>query len=1172
VALPSVSQAVALVEERAALLASEAKAMERKPKDTPGAAPVSQATATPDIRTSAIAKALPTAETSSIGHQSVADDVTNALAQSEPQDTTSSRLQTNSAAATANRGTAPDTASVAATATAAEAAAAAAAAAATPRVPVIIATADDERPICDAVEVKPVANAATVADRRAIKKAPRTSRSIATAGAQFVSDAAVSAHEKAANDKSKAFSSKNMATDDGISRTSKVPRRLRAASFDVKVETEDPSKVPRRLQATLPAEIGRTEVTPRAPVISSVASIGERAAKFEARVRRRSQQARLASDSGAKFAASTSPASNPVSDLTKLKRSDGSRTSACGDEVISANQTASKNVARAPCSGPSSACIGGISITDRTCVLRVPDTTWAATHGSGEEARARPAERIETKSSAGKRAISTVVSEAGAQTVTESEVCCAANLPRISSSSALSSEKHMTSTATHVQVSDAATQTVEDRDSRSMPGVPPESNSLLSEEESTDGHYARLRSGADASAQTAEESDITDSPSTSLASELVAARVQDSDGAAQTIEDREASGAMQCRMQVAARVQVSDGEVQTIDDREASGAMQCRMQVAARAQVSDGEVQTIEDREASGAMQCRMQVAARVQVSDGEVQTIDDREASGAMQCRMQVAARAQVSDGEVQTIEDREASGAMQCRMQVEDSVLHPDAGTERSTAIVQMSDAHAQTVKEASAETQTSRLPLSDPVPFARESVATPPAEVQVFHADAQTGEDAYVKKVLGGLHMADSLPSVEEPGLQSPGRLQVSDCAVGADCPLYALDDIEHDLEKEVTFPADCPTIVLDKVASDADAHQAQSTLDLDESRFDLNADMNKVNVHHLARQLTTASETTSSDCDDGSMEECVLDLVNHLPPSLTQQVGRALQQRESKSPTKSPQHREQTSCCISHFQQRHPRLEPAQQQQLQQQQRRRPLQQPQVPPLPLLPLLPQHQPCLPQSPQWQRQPERQQPSLDDMDFVNMYGATEPEEEHQIESIMTSSTARSMAADRQAPLIGKHLDEGVLLLPESVLVHSLETPRLDQDSSEQLDEDGYPSPDRVKDWLQDRRLGKYFPCFLNQGYDDLAILEEAGPQEISNLISLCGMPKGHARHLLRGLLHLREQTGFSPRCNLEAAFEGVLEQRELERVTCMTAAGYDSTFNDGDVPPLLVSCART
>jgi len=1114
VALPSVSQAVALVEERAALLASEAKAMERKPKDTPGAAPVSQATATPDIRTSAIAKALPTAETSSIGHQSVADDVTNALAQSEPQDTTSSRLQTNSAAATANRGTAPDTASVAATATAAEAAAAAAAAAATPRVPVIIATADDERPICDAVEVKPVANAATVADRRAIKKAPRTSRSIATAGAQFVSDAAVSAHEKAANDKSKAFSSKNMATDDGISRTSKVPRRLRAASFDVKVETEDPSKVPRRLQATLPAEIGRTEVTPRAPVISSVASIGERAAKFEARVRRRSQQARLASDSGAKFAASTSPASNPVSDLTKLKRSDGSRTSACGDEVISANQTASKNVARAPCSGPSSACIGGISITDRTCVLRVPDTTWAATHGSGEEARARPAERIETKSSAGKRAISTVVSEAGAQTVTESEVCCAANLPRISSSSALSSEKHMTSTATHVQVSDAATQTVEDRDSRSMPGVPPESNSLLSEEESTDGHYARLRSGADASAQTAEESDITDSPSTSLASELVAARVQDSDGAAQTIEDREASGAMQCRMQV----------------------------------------------------------AARVQVSDGEVQTIDDREASGAMQCRMQVAARAQVSDGEVQTIEDREASGAMQCRMQVEDSVLHPDAGTERSTAIVQMSDAHAQTVKEASAETQTSRLPLSDPVPFARESVATPPAEVQVFHADAQTGEDAYVKKVLGGLHMADSLPSVEEPGLQSPGRLQVSDCAVGADCPLYALDDIEHDLEKEVTFPADCPTIVLDKVASDADAHQAQSTLDLDESRFDLNADMNKVNVHHLARQLTTASETTSSDCDDGSMEECVLDLVNHLPPSLTQQVGRALQQRESKSPTKSPQHREQTSCCISHFQQRHPRLEPAQQQQLQQQQRRRPLQQPQVPPLPLLPLLPQHQPCLPQSPQWQRQPERQQPSLDDMDFVNMYGATEPEEEHQIESIMTSSTARSMAADRQAPLIGKHLDEGVLLLPESVLVHSLETPRLDQDSSEQLDEDGYPSPDRVKDWLQDRRLGKYFPCFLNQGYDDLAILEEAGPQEISNLISLCGMPKGHARHLLRGLLHLREQTGFSPRCNLEAAFEGVLEQRELERVTCMTAAGYDSTFNDGDVPPLLVSCART
>jgi len=65
---------------------------------------------------------------------------------------------------------------------------------------------------------------------------------------------------------------------------------------------------------------------------------------------------------------------------------------------------------------------------------------------------------------------------------------------------------------------------------------------------------------------------------------------------------------------------------------------------------------------------------------------------------------------------------------------------------------------------------------------------------------------------------------------------------------------------------------------------------------------------------------------------------------------------------------------------------------------------------------------------------------------------------------------------------------------------------------------SPEAVRQWLERRRLGKYFPIFVEQGYDALIFLMNADREELDHLVDLCGMPKGYAKQLLRGVQGLQ------------------------------------------------------
>jgi len=67
-----------------------------------------------------------------------------------------------------------------------------------------------------------------------------------------------------------------------------------------------------------------------------------------------------------------------------------------------------------------------------------------------------------------------------------------------------------------------------------------------------------------------------------------------------------------------------------------------------------------------------------------------------------------------------------------------------------------------------------------------------------------------------------------------------------------------------------------------------------------------------------------------------------------------------------------------------------------------------------------------------------------------------------------------------------------------------------------------DRVKQWLGLLRLDQYFPALAAQGYDSLAILREAEPDEVRALVDVVGMPRGHAKVFVRGLLQLVQMRG--------------------------------------------------
>lgn len=83
--------------------------------------------------------------------------------------------------------------------------------------------------------------------------------------------------------------------------------------------------------------------------------------------------------------------------------------------------------------------------------------------------------------------------------------------------------------------------------------------------------------------------------------------------------------------------------------------------------------------------------------------------------------------------------------------------------------------------------------------------------------------------------------------------------------------------------------------------------------------------------------------------------------------------------------------------------------------------------------------------------------------------------------------------------------------------EQPEEEQEEAEE--EEGDTGIEGVQEWLRQRRLEKYLPAFLEQGYDSLALLRRATVEDIQTLAASSGMPNGHARMLERGMLLLKQ-----------------------------------------------------
>jgi hypothetical protein len=76
----------------------------------------------------------------------------------------------------------------------------------------------------------------------------------------------------------------------------------------------------------------------------------------------------------------------------------------------------------------------------------------------------------------------------------------------------------------------------------------------------------------------------------------------------------------------------------------------------------------------------------------------------------------------------------------------------------------------------------------------------------------------------------------------------------------------------------------------------------------------------------------------------------------------------------------------------------------------------------------------------------------------------------------------------------------------------------------------------WLEASALGRYAAALEEAGYDDLRILQEIDDEEVDEIISSLNMPRGHARHLKRGVDKLRHaraacmvQEPLSARCDM-------------------------------------------
>jgi len=65
-------------------------------------------------------------------------------------------------------------------------------------------------------------------------------------------------------------------------------------------------------------------------------------------------------------------------------------------------------------------------------------------------------------------------------------------------------------------------------------------------------------------------------------------------------------------------------------------------------------------------------------------------------------------------------------------------------------------------------------------------------------------------------------------------------------------------------------------------------------------------------------------------------------------------------------------------------------------------------------------------------------------------------------------------------------------------------------------------LAEWLREQKLSKYLDFFMEQGYDELAFLRDAAPDDVDDLIKDCNMPFGHAKHFKRALDELREFGG--------------------------------------------------